>query len=91
MSDPPVSRIISHRELRNNSGQILRAVGAGDSFTITNDGEPIAELGPIRSRPYRGLSVQIGDRTRSFRDLVPVRSGSGETIAESLEYLRGDR
>ena len=33
---------VSHRELRNRSGEVLRAVEAGESFTITNGGVPVA-------------------------------------------------
>ncbi|NDH15113.1 MAG: type II toxin-antitoxin system prevent-host-death family antitoxin, partial [Actinobacteria bacterium] len=38
---------ISHRELRNDSGRILREVQAGQSFIITNNGQPVAALKPI--------------------------------------------
>ena len=84
-------RTISHRELRNNSGEILRAVAAGESFTITNNGQPVAELVPAAVDPFAGLTVQRADRSKSFRDLDPVEGLSGETTAESLDYLRGDR
>ncbi len=30
------SKTVSHRELRNNSAGILRAVAAGESFIVTN-------------------------------------------------------
>ena len=35
---------ISQRELRNESGKILRAVEAGEEFVITNRGRPVARL-----------------------------------------------
>ncbi|MSV74139.1 MAG: type II toxin-antitoxin system prevent-host-death family antitoxin, partial [Actinobacteria bacterium] len=34
-------KAISHRELRNNSAEILRAVAAGESFVVTNHGSPV--------------------------------------------------
>src|SRR6266571_9315619 len=43
-----VSRIIAQRELRNQNAQILAAVEAGASFVVTRNGEPIAELRPLR-------------------------------------------
>ncbi|MCX6433035.1 MAG: type II toxin-antitoxin system prevent-host-death family antitoxin [Actinobacteria bacterium] len=91
MSTTTGHRTISHRELRNNSGEILRAVAAGESFTITNNGQPVAELVPTAVDPFGGLTVQRADRTKNFRDLDPVEGLSGETAAESLDYLRGDR
>ena len=42
-----MAKTIAHRELRNNSSAILREVKAGESFTITNHGEPIAVLHPV--------------------------------------------
>lgn len=38
---------ITHRELRNNSGEILRRVAAGESIRITNNGQPAAIIGPV--------------------------------------------
>lgn len=47
-----MSKIISQRELRNDNGPILRAVvDAGETFIITRNGVPSAELRPVRKRP----------------------------------------
>jgi prevent-host-death family protein len=43
-----MGRTISQRELRNESGEVMRAVDRGESFTITRNGVPVAELMPIR-------------------------------------------
>ena len=40
---------IAQRELRNDVAAILRRVAAGESFTVTVRGEPVAELVPIRA------------------------------------------
>ncbi len=42
-----MSRIIPQRELRNRNAQILAAIEAGESFIVTRNGEPVAELRPI--------------------------------------------
>jgi prevent-host-death family protein len=39
-------RVIPQRELRNNVGAVLRAAAAGEIFTITVRGRPVARLGP---------------------------------------------
>jgi prevent-host-death family protein len=44
-----VSVKIAQRELRNDVAAILRRVAAGESFTVTVRGEPVAELVPIRA------------------------------------------
>lgn len=45
-----MARTISQRELRNDSGAIMRAVQAGESFIVTRNGVPLAELTPLRPR-----------------------------------------
>jgi prevent-host-death family protein len=47
-----MSRRISQRELRNDSGRIMRAVDRGGSFTVTRNGVPVAELTPVRPRTF---------------------------------------
>lgn len=37
---------ISQRELRNDSGEIMRRVEAGERFTVTRNGVPVADLLP---------------------------------------------
>ena len=43
---------ISQRELRNESGRIMRAVKKGDSFVVTSNGEPVAHLSPLYDRHF---------------------------------------
>ncbi|GIJ31659.1 type II toxin-antitoxin system Phd/YefM family antitoxin [Micromonospora sediminimaris] len=43
-------REITQRELRNESGSIMRGVERGDSFIITRNGTPIGKLIPLRQR-----------------------------------------
>lgn len=40
-------RTIAQRELRNQSAAIMDAVSQGESFIVTRNGVPIAELRPI--------------------------------------------
>ncbi len=41
---------VASRELRNDTAGVLRRAAAGESVQITVNGEPVAELGPIRTR-----------------------------------------
>ncbi|MGF1596178.1 MAG: type II toxin-antitoxin system Phd/YefM family antitoxin [Acidimicrobiales bacterium] len=47
-----MSAEISQRELRNDSGRIMRALIEGETFIITRSGEPIGELSPLRRRRF---------------------------------------
>ncbi|MCP9486144.1 MAG: type II toxin-antitoxin system prevent-host-death family antitoxin [Gaiellaceae bacterium MAG52_C11] len=45
-----MARSITQRELRNQSGAIMRALDAGESFVVTRNGVPVGELTPVRRR-----------------------------------------
>jgi prevent-host-death family protein len=45
-------RTITQRELRNDSGAILREVQAGEHIVVTRNGTPVAELRPLSPRAY---------------------------------------
>ncbi len=44
---------IPQRELRNDISSILRRVEQGETFTITVNGRPVADLGPHDAVPRR--------------------------------------
>jgi len=48
----PEPREITQRELRNESGAIMRAVERGESFTITRNGTRVGRLLPLRRRTF---------------------------------------
>ena len=41
---------VTVRDLRNNGAEVLDRVVRGESFVVTRDGAPVAELAPIRRR-----------------------------------------
>lgn len=45
-----MTKTISQRELRNDSGEILRALDRGEDFVVTRNGVPVGELRPARRR-----------------------------------------
>ena len=45
-------KTITQRVLRNESGEELRQAEAGQQFTITVDGRPVAQLGPLPRREW---------------------------------------
>ena len=47
-----MSQHITQRELRNDSGRIMRALDKGKSFIVTRNGVPVAELVPLRQRVF---------------------------------------
>lgn len=47
-----MSREITQRELRNQSGQIMRDLDEGETFIITRNGVPVGELTPLRRHRF---------------------------------------
>lgn len=47
-----MSRRITQRELRNESGRIMRALDKGRAFIVTRNGVPVGELSPLRQRLF---------------------------------------
>ena len=77
---------IAHRDLRNRSAEILRAVAEGASFEITNHGDVVALLVPAGPEP---LSVRRATDRRPFADIESVRRV--ERTEDVLDELRGER
>jgi len=47
-----MGREITQRELRNQSGEIMRALDRGEAFVVTRNGVPVGELIPLRERTF---------------------------------------
>ncbi|MCE2532152.1 MAG: hypothetical protein J4F44_06770 [Acidimicrobiia bacterium] len=43
---------LTQRQLRNDSGAIMRALDRGESFIVTRNGVPVGELRPVRQRRF---------------------------------------
>jgi antitoxin (DNA-binding transcriptional repressor) of toxin-antitoxin stability system len=47
-----MARSITQRELRNESGEIMRALDLGETFIVTRNGTPVGELTPMRRHRF---------------------------------------
>lgn len=74
-----MTRTISQRELRNDSGAIMRALDRGEDFVVTRNGVPVGELRPARRRfvsrellleTFRAAPAIDADRLREDLDAV---------------------
>jgi prevent-host-death family protein len=57
-----VSTEITQRELRNESGEVMRRLDQGESFVVTRNGVPVGELVPVRRRRF----VPVDQVLRAF-------------------------
>lgn len=72
--------VIPQKELRNNVGDVLRRAEAGEEFTITVAGRPVAQLGPVRRRQW----VSGPELTKIWQTPAP------RTLDEDLERFPGE-
>jgi antitoxin (DNA-binding transcriptional repressor) of toxin-antitoxin stability system len=54
-----VTREITQRELRNNSGEIMRRLDQGESFVVTRNGIPVGELSPLRRHRFVSAEAAV--------------------------------
>jgi prevent-host-death family protein len=86
-------KTIPHRELRNQSARVLREAEAGQLFTITVDGRPVARLGPVARRLWvpKAEYVQLlrgGQRDPAFFGDIAELSEPSERLDEPWESRR---
>lgn len=82
-----MTRTITQRELRNESGAILREVQAGHAIVVTRNGAAVAELRPFPERRFVARAVIAaaarhaprvdGARLRADLDAVADQSADG--------------
>ena len=58
-------RRISLREVRNESGAILRAVDRGESFIVTHNGREVGELKPLSRRQFVAAARAVASFARA--------------------------
>jgi len=63
-----MARTITQRELRNESGEIMRRLDQGEAFVITRNGTPVGELTPLRRHRF----VRSEALVALFRNAPPV-------------------
>jgi prevent-host-death family protein len=84
--------IVTHREMRNRSGEILRRVAAGESVQVSNNGVPAAMIVPLGSSTLDGL-IARGEARAAYSDVATLRSitrvASPMTSAEIVDDSRG--
>ena len=85
-------RTITHREMRNSSGEVLRGVAAGETIQVTNNGRVAALIVPPPTDPLDELI----ERGAARAALVPragfagiPRQESDTTSEEIIDDLRG--
>lgn len=77
---------ITQRQLRNDSGEIMRRLGSGEEFVVTRNGVPVGELTPYRRHEF--VPTDIIDavfRTAPRIDPERLRADIDEIVDQSLD------
>ncbi|HSI72267.1 MAG TPA: type II toxin-antitoxin system prevent-host-death family antitoxin [Fimbriimonas sp.] len=56
--------MLNQRELRNDSGEVMRALENGEAFTVSRNGVPVGELTPVQRNRFidtRQLQAKLAD------------------------------
>ena len=82
---------VSQREMRNNSGELLRRVAEGESVLVTNNGVPSAVLVPAGSDVRSRLTLSGRLRVGTGLDLgtVPPPVTAAASTEQLLDEDRG--
>jgi prevent-host-death family protein len=84
-----VPRDITQRELRNASGEIMRALDRGESFIVTRNGVPVGELTPVRPRRFVTTSAALAAFSRA-PEIAPERfRGEVDAVLDQDPTPRG--
>ncbi len=54
-----MAREITQRELRNESGEIMRELDRGETFVVTRNGVPVGELTPLRRHRFVSADAAV--------------------------------
>lgn len=82
---------ITHRQMRNDSAEVLRRVEAGETITVTNNGRPVARLSPMTKSVLDELEElgQVRPATLPLGSLSRPTARSDTTTAEIIADVRG--
>jgi prevent-host-death family protein len=80
---------ITHREMRNNSGEILRRVEAGESIRVTNNGRIAALIVPVAADTLDDLA-QRGQLRPAVRDPSILRAIRRRSARRTSEQMLAD-
>lgn len=85
------SESLSQRELRNESGRVLREVSEGHSFVLTNRGVPVGRIVPLDAPPSALAISRPAKRVGGWAALKPQPTDGDRPMREILDELRDDR
>jgi len=81
-----MSTEVTQRELRNNSGDIMRGLDQGKTYVVTRNGVPVGELAPLRRHRFVAAEAAVATfRGAPSVDLGRLRRDLDEIASQGFE------
>ena len=81
-----MTQSISQRELRNDSGEIMRRLDRGETFIVTRNGIPVGELAPLRRHRFVSADAAVAVfRNAPHIDSGRFRADLDEVVSQDIE------
>lgn len=75
---------VTVRDLRNNSAEVLTRVERGESMVITRDGQPVAQVVPLRRASLSTAQLIARRQNLPHVDVAQFRADIDEILDSSL-------
>ena len=77
---------VTHREMRNQSAEVLRRAEAGESVIVTNHGRAVAVIGPADRSTFDELIErgQVRVAVKSVESLHSIERGRSKLTSTSI-------
>ena len=81
-----MTQAITQRELRNDSGEIMRRLDQGESFIVTRNGTPVGELTPLHRHRFVAADAVIAMfRNAPGIDAARFRADLDAVVAQGID------
>jgi prevent-host-death family protein len=84
-----MAETIGQRELRNDNAEIIRRVLSGESFVITRNGVPVADLIPHQQAREPELWPALGEVQARFRQTATVDAEAWKRDIAAVDVFFG--
>jgi antitoxin (DNA-binding transcriptional repressor) of toxin-antitoxin stability system len=81
-----MSTEITQRQLRNDSGDIMRGLDRGENYVVTRNGVPVGELAPLRRHRFVNAEAAVAEFVNAPSiDLIRLRADLDRVASQGLD------
>ena len=81
-----LSEIIKQSQLRNDNAEVMKRVASGESFTVTVNGQPVADLVPHQRHQRRTvIPAEEMDRLLADDPAIDAQAWRRDTLPDDIQ------